>query len=58
MENGIVMKNYDSIIKAKEPIGYLVNENIKSKIPIYKPIGWFRTLIWWALGFSIITVKD
>lgn len=45
------MENYDSMIKVKEPIGYLVNENIKTKIPIYEPIGWFRTLIWWALGF-------
>ena len=45
------MENYDSMIKVKEPIGYLVNENIKTKIPIYKPIGWFRTLIWWVLGF-------
>lgn len=45
------MENYDSELKIKKPVGYLVNMNIKTSIPIYEHFGLFRTLMWWALGF-------
>jgi hypothetical protein len=50
-KGGIVMENYDSELKRKKPVGYLVNMNIRTSIPIYEHFGLFRTLMWWALGF-------
>ena len=36
----------------EEPIGYLYNSETKNKIKVYKPIGWFRKLMWLVLGFE------
>jgi len=39
------MEVFDSELKVQEPVGYLINGNIKTKIPVFENFGWFRTLI-------------
>jgi hypothetical protein len=40
-----------SIVQTPKPIGYLEHEETKTRIPVYKRIGWFRRcMIRWCFG--------